>query len=79
MKINTYLHLTFEWNINELHDVNALSGALQEISMQVVRTAIHKMKNEKSTITTGVAAEMLIASGESGLRWMTDLFNTVVK
>lgn len=33
----------------------------------------------KSTGPRGVAAEMLKASGESGVRWMTDLFNAVVK
>ena len=47
--------------------------------MQEVRAAIHKMKNDKSTELTGVAAEMLKASGESGVRWMTDLLNAVIK
>ena len=56
-----------------------LSGPIEEISMQELRAAIHKMKNGKSTGITGVAAEMLKASGDSEARWMTDLFNTVVK
>ena len=47
--------------------------------MPEVRAAIHKMKNDKSTGPTGVAAEMLKASGESGVRWMTDLCNAVVE
>jgi hypothetical protein len=37
------------------------------------------MKSDKSTRPTGVAAEMLKAAGESGVRWMTDLLNAVVK
>ena len=56
-----------------------MHGPLEEISIEEVRSAIHKMKNDKSTGPTGVAAEMLKASGESGARWMSDLFNTVVK
>lgn len=73
------LNEEFDWNRNELSEVDAVSGPLEEISMQEVRAAIRKMKNDKSTGPTGVAAEMLKASGESGVRWMTDLFNAVVK
>ena len=51
----------------------------KEISVHEVKSAICKMKNDKSAGPTGVVAEMLKASGESGVRWMTDLFNVVVK
>ena len=47
--------------------------------MQEVRSAIQKMKSEKFSGPTGVAAEMLKASEESGVRWMTDLLNAVIK
>ena len=59
--------------------MNAVSGPLEKISVQDARAVIHKMKNDKSTGPTGVAAEMLKASGESGVRWMTDLCNAVVE
>jgi len=55
-----------------------VSGPLEEISIEEARAAIHKMKNYKSTGPTGVAAEMLKASREGGVRW-TDLLNAVVK
>ena len=73
------LNEEFDWNRNELSDADAVSGPLEEISMQEVRSAIHKMKSDKSSGPTGVAAEMLKASGESGVRWMTDLLNAVIK
>ena len=37
------------------------------------------VQSDKSSGQTGVAAEMLKASGESGVRWMTDLLNAVIK
>ena len=37
------------------------------------------MKNDKFTGPTEVAAEILKASRESGVRWMTDLSNAVAK
>ena len=54
-----------------------MSGPLEEISIEEARATIHKMKNYKSTGPTGVAAEMLKASREGGVRW-TDLLNAVV-
>ena len=62
------LNEEFDWNMNELNDADVVSGPLKEISMQEVRAAIHKMKSDKSTGPTGVAAEMLKAAGESGVR-----------
>ena len=54
-----------DWNRNDLIDADVVSGPLEEISIEEVRAAIHKMKNDKSTGPTGVAAEMLKASRES--------------
>ena len=73
------LNEEFDWNVNELSDADAVSGPLEEISIEELRAAIHKMKNDKSTGPTGVAAEMLKALRESGVRWMTDLLNAVIK
>ena len=52
------LNEEFDFNINELGDVDAVSGPLEEISMQL-RAAFSKMKKHKSTGPEGVAAEML--------------------
>ena len=73
------LNEEFDWNMKELSDADVVSGPIEEISMQEVRAAIYKMKSDKSTGPTEVAAEILKAAGESGVRWMTDLLNTVVK
>ena len=59
------LNEEFDWNRNDLIDADVVSGPLEEISIEDVRAAIHKMKNDKSTGSTGVAAEMLKASVES--------------
>ena len=37
------------------------------------------MKHDKSAGSTGVVAEMLKATGETGTFWMTDVCNAVVK
>ena len=68
-----------EMNEDVLIDADVVSGPLEEISIEEVRAAIHKMKNDKSTGPTVVAAEMLKASGESGVRWMTDVLSAVVE
>ena len=67
------LNEEFDWNRNELSDADAVSGPLEEISMQEVRAAIHKMKNDKSTGPTGETA-----SGDIGVRWITDLICSIL-
>ena len=64
------LNEEFDWNRNYLIHAYVVNGPLEEISIEEARAAIHKMKNYKSTGPSGVAAEMLKASGESGVRWM---------
>ena len=44
-----------------------------------VDVAIGKMKQGKSGGPTGVVSEMLKAAGETGILWMTDVCNAVVR
>ena len=51
----------------------------EEITMEEVRSAIKKMRNNKAAGPSGVVADMLKAAGEAGTRWITDICNRVVK
>ena len=48
------LNEEFDWSRNDLIDADVVSGPLEEISMQEVRSAIHKMKSDKSSGPTGL-------------------------
>ena len=51
----------------------------ERISALEVDEAIGKMKRGKSGDPTGVMSEMLMAAGETGTMWMTDVCNAVVR
>src|SRR3989441_8054585 len=51
----------------------------REISVAEVRLAIAKTKCGKAAGPSGVAADMLKAAGEAGVRWVTDICNEVVR
>ena len=44
-----------------------------------VRAAVAKTKVGKAAGPTGLVSEMLTASGETGISWLTDLFNSIVQ
>ena len=46
--------------------------------MEEVRTAISKMKDNKATGPSGVAANMIKATGEAGVQWVMDICNVAV-
>ena len=69
----------FDWDRSSLGEKQLVSGPIQEISKQEVRSAVTKMKCNKAPGPTGLSAELLKAAGEDGISWMTDLFNAVVK
>ena len=51
----------------------------REISVSEVRLAIAKAKSGKAAGPSGVAADMLKAAGEAGVKWVTDICNEVVR
>jgi hypothetical protein len=69
----------FSWDKESLGTENVVNGPGEEITCQEVRTAVAKMKRDKAAGPSEVVAEMLKGSGESGIRWMTDLFNAIVR
>jgi hypothetical protein len=69
----------FAWDKNTLTEVGVVSGPSEKITCEEVRTAMAKMKSNKAAGPTGVVADMLKASGEAGLLWLTDICNAVVK
>ena len=50
-----------------------------QISVVEVRSALASSKSGKAAGPSGVIVEMLEASGEAGLQWVTDVCNEVVK
>ena len=71
----------FPWNREALPVVGAVNESCkgEEITMEEVRSAIKKMRNNKAAGPSGVVADMLKAAGEAGRRWITDICNRVVK
>src|SRR6267154_125457 len=74
------LNEKFEWNKDSIREINEVEASMDErvISAAEVRLAISKAKSGKAAGPPGVAADMLKAAGESGVRWMTDICNEVV-
>ena len=55
------------------------SGPAERRTDEEVHAAIAKTKVGKAAGPTGLVTEMLTASGETGVSWLTDLFNAIVK
>ena len=66
------LNAEFEWNKDLLEDASPTSGPAERITEEEVRTAIAKTKVGKAAGPTGFVLEMLTASGETGISWLTD-------
>ena len=62
-----------------MEDASPTSGLAERITEEEVRAAIAKTKVGKASGPTGLMSEMLTASGETGISWLTDLFNATVK
>lgn len=69
----------FPWNKETLTEADMRSGPCENISLEEVRAAVKKMKINKAPGPSGVVADMLKAAGETGLIWLTDVCNAVVK
>jgi len=73
------LNTEFDWDRDSLEEVAMVSGPAERISMLEVQAALADMKCGKAAGPSGVVAEMLKAAGESGVEWMTELLNSIVK
>jgi len=52
---------------------------VEKFTVKKVRHAIHLTKNGKATKPSEVESDMLKCFGEAGVRWITDLCNTIVR
>src|SRR5437867_11163170 len=78
------LNEEFDWNKDSIGSIGGTdkveaSVDEREISVSAVRLAIAKAKSGKAAGPSGVAADMLKAAGEAGLKWVTDSCNEVVR
>ena len=73
------LNEEFNWDEDSLVLNEPNIGPRPDIDSESVRRALRKMKNGKASGTSGVVAEMLLASGEIGIERLTELFNRVIR
>lgn len=73
------LNEEFEWDKDGLCDVEKVSGPAEIITYGEVKAAITLAKSGKAAGPSGVVAEMLKASGDVGVQWVTDLCNSIVQ
>jgi hypothetical protein len=72
------LNEEFHWDRSSLEGGDVVYDPIDSISPEEVRRAVAAMKNGKAAGLSGVVAEMLKASGEVGINWMTELFNKII-
>jgi Reverse transcriptase (RNA-dependent DNA polymerase) len=68
----------FDWDKNNLENVDAVCGPREWISTSAVGAAIAKSKSGKAAGPSGIVVELLKASGEDGVQWVTNVCNKVV-
>jgi hypothetical protein len=73
------LNEEFEWDKDGLPMVNTVSGPAEIITYSDVKFAISRAKSGKAAGPSGLVAEMLKASGNVGVQWVTDLCNAIVQ
>ena len=73
------LNEEFEWDRDGLEVVEPVSGPCEQITVEDVRSALAASKSGKAAGPSEVVVEMLEASGQAGLQWVTDICNEVVR
>ena len=68
----------FSWNSKDL-TADSVAGPPILITIKMMAKAIMKMKNGKAAGSPGIAAEMLKASGDTGVRLVAELTNDMIK
>jgi len=67
----------YEWDHEVSFGVN--EGPADCIMMPEAITALKKMKRHKAPHLSGLAAEIIQATGDTGIQWLTDLCSGIVK
>lgn len=73
------LNEEFEWDEDGLDKVDKVSGPAEIITYGEVKAAITRAKSGKAAGPSGVVGEMLKASGDVGVKWVTALCNAIIK
>src|SRR4029077_4595591 len=75
---NQLLNEEFKWDRSGLDEADAVCGPCEKISEVEVREAVAATKIGKVAGPSGIVSEMLKASGDEGITWMTSLFNKTI-
>jgi len=68
----------FPWNKDTLTAADPTAGPCEKITIAEVQAAIKKMKSSKAAGPSGVVPDLLMAAGDAGAIWVTDVCNSVV-
>jgi len=72
------LNEEFDWSRNNLTALDGVPGVQELITVEDVKEAIAKMKANKAAGPSGIVVEMLVAAGDEGVLWVTDLCNAIL-
>src|SRR4029077_11194203 len=75
---NQLLNEEFQWDRSGLDESDAVCGPSEKISEVAVREGVGAQKIGKAAGPSGIVSEMLKASGDEGITWMTSLFNKII-
>src|SRR4029077_17641644 len=75
---NQLLNEEFQWDRSGLAEADAVCGPSENISKAEVRAAVAATKVGKAAGPSGVVSELLKASGDNGITWITNLFNKLL-
>ena len=70
------LNAEFDWDRGSLSEVHPVEGPAVQIKKEWVEEAIRKMKNAARTL--GIVAEMVKASGDTGIELLTSPANQII-
>ena len=73
------LNTEFDWDRDSLSEVHPVEGPAMQIKKEWVEEAIRKMKNGKAAGMSDIVAEMVKASGDTGIELITSLANQIMK
>ena len=73
------LNTEFDWDRDSLSEVHPVEGPAMQIKKEWVEEAIRKMKNGKAAGMSGIVAEMVKASGDTGIELIISLANQIMK
>ena len=73
------LNTEFDWDRDSLSEVHPVEGPAMQIKKKWVEEAIKKMKNGKAAGMSDIVAEMVRASGDTGIKLIKSLANQIMK